>query len=486
MFCKYCGAPLPENGKFCPGCGHAIETAEPAEEYRPVEDTPAEPQEETADPYADPYGDPIGYTEIKDPWATPTEETPIEEPTYTEEPAADPQQYEVPEHNGFIPPQEPPVNNDPFRGPAHPSVKKNIIITCVALGIATVLSMILMVVGIVKLAQAEASLQTPSTWEEMEQEYNSAMNGDGVDFGTETLYLGEYGASAGNTANNTVNGGTSVNDGNGGAYYIDYNEICHRSADDDIESILSNDEAFYSNLNRSGNTLYYTKTNFDDIITVCSYDLNSEKETELWDSDENVYFISLWKDTLYITRDYDIHSLDLSTSETTTIFESDQEIFDPYVCDKGIYYVIPDEDFYGTLYRIDHEGNHKEEIALGYYFRFDGDTIYINDLNDSGYDTVETTDLDGNDREIIYSFDEYDTYIDGMHVEDDILYCSTVTNGTYRVEIIDLITGDARTVEENSTETESPYYGISLAGNWLFYYDSSFDYGIRVCDLTEY
>ena len=123
---------------------------------------------------------------------------------------------------------------------------------------------------------------------------------------------------------------------------------------------------------------------------------------------------------------------------------------------------------------------------MGYYFRFDGDTIYINDLNDSGYDTVETTDLDGNDREIIYSFDEYDTYIDGMHVEDDILYCSTVTNGTYRVEIIDLITGDARTVEENSTETESPYYGISLAGNWLFYYDSSFDYGIRVCDLTEY
>ncbi len=49
MFCKYCGAVLKEDAKFCGGCGKAVELPAPVvEEAAPVVETPAPIVEDTA------------------------------------------------------------------------------------------------------------------------------------------------------------------------------------------------------------------------------------------------------------------------------------------------------------------------------------------------------------------------------------------------------------------------------------------------------
>ena len=99
MYCKYCGAPLPENSKFCPACGQSLEgnvPQEPAEGYNEI---PAEVNEE-----------PIADTEISDPWETPADPwaepaVPAEEEDFREE--EPPVTEGMPPEYGVV--EEPPV-----------------------------------------------------------------------------------------------------------------------------------------------------------------------------------------------------------------------------------------------------------------------------------------------------------------------------------------------------------------------------------------
>lgn len=53
MFCKFCGAPVPDGAKFCPKCGKSLETATktdpaPQPKHQPEPDVAPEIEEEEA------------------------------------------------------------------------------------------------------------------------------------------------------------------------------------------------------------------------------------------------------------------------------------------------------------------------------------------------------------------------------------------------------------------------------------------------------
>ena len=482
MYCKYCGAPLPENSKFCPTCGQSLENnipQEPAEAYNEI---PAEVKE-----------DPIADTEISDPWETPADPwaepaAPAEEvtPDNEERPVTE----EIPtESIGF---EEPPLQeqplNDPFSGPAHPSVKKNIIIACVVLGIATIISVILMGVGMVKMATSDAFLETV-TEDGIGQSYSDSLN-DNTDL--DIVINDTFDEKAGNTANNIINSGLAVADGNGGVYYTELNEVFLRSDSDNTELILQTDADYIGGLNLNGNKLYYTTgTPDENLYQALCYDLNTATEITLWETDEIIYYGAYWDGEYFVTTTYDIYAINAEDQSVRTVLQSDYELCYPRFGEEGLYYAIRDtEDDSLNLYRSDFNGEGQELIANGWWFSYDQDTLYINNVDDQGYDIIETADLNGEGKELLYTFEEQSTSVIEMSAENGILYCITTANGdttdyVHEVRIIDPETNESSLIDKDFTEEENPFYFMNVAGGHLFYIDDTFIFGIRICDLED-
>ncbi|MBQ1251355.1 MAG: hypothetical protein IIY02_00405, partial [Firmicutes bacterium] len=245
-------------------------------------------------------------------------------------------------------------------------------------------------------------------------------------------------------------------------------------------------------LNLNGNKLYYTTgTEDENLYRAHCYDLNTATEITLWETDEIIYYGAYWDGEYFVTTTYDIYAINPEDLSVRTVLQSDYEIFYPRFGEEGLYYAIRDtEDDSLNLYRTDFNGAGQKLIANGWWFSYDQDTLYINNVGDRGHDIIETADLNGEGKELLYTFEEYSTSVMEMCAENGLLYCITTANGettdyVHEVIIIDPETNESSLIDKDFTEEENPFYCMNVAGGHLFYFDDTFVFGIRICDLNN-
>lgn len=460
MFCKYCGAPIADDSKFCPHCGQClIEEKELTEEEKKaaaattaeVEDTPKTP---------------------------PDEETIKEKEADAENRATE-----------MVPPWDS-VNQasaNPFIGKAHPSVKRNLIIAGIAVGIATILSILLMIVGIVS---AVKSGTLEGGMNALKSEESTTFPADPDEFDPseqKPMDLGE----AGNTVGNSLNIGIAVDDGEGGVYYCDENTVYHRSADSEISEITSGNGDYYSNINKIDQNLYYI-VNFTDSDrqSIMCYNPETETESLLAETDELIHYMMAYDDELYYATEYTIFAIQQGSKIIRTVYTTDDTLYDVFVTEDGIYYSQMTADGSYCLYRRDFHGDEEQYITTGDFFDFSDGTLYINRMDEYGNDILYQADGNGNEEKEIYRFNDADemSYIVGMQIRNDICYCITETlqyddDLCYDVRAVNLTNGDERIIDKDFTSEENPFCNLNIAGEWLFYYDDTFSYGLHIYEL---
>ena len=462
MYCKYCGAPIADDSKFCPSCGQNLMEESIAEE---INTAPTETCDTTYETPEEPIAEEPACTCDLNTEAPCGEET----PSFAEE-----------EYNAQ-------PTYDPFSGPAHPSVKKNIIRACVAVGIATVISIILMVVSIasiVKNGSLEEAFSAMDAYEEdiLVEEEETKIPMDLPDANTVAL------GNAGNTAGNTINNGLAVIDGNGGAYYTDINMIYYRSVDNIATPITSSNGDSCTNLNIKDNNLYYiVNSNNNTKQDIVCFDLTSETETLITSLDETISYMMIYNNELFYATECNIMAMDLTTENTRTVYTAENTLLDVCVTENGIYFSREEDNGYYGLYCIKHNETTASPIEEGYYFCIDNGQIYSSDVDYTGCDTIyQKGELD-KVAKAVYTFAE-GTFITQMNVQNNILYCVTETeesngNYTYALRIINLENGDELVVDKDFATDENPFYSPNVAGDYLFYYDDNFDFGIRVYEI---
>ncbi|MBQ4092864.1 MAG: DUF5050 domain-containing protein [Firmicutes bacterium] len=457
MYCKFCGTPVADDSKFCPNCGKCL-----------MEETPLETQESSNETYEE-------TTE------TYTETTPFpeEEETTQQEPFTPYGEQEAPRYN-----------NDPFTGPAHPSVKKNIIIAAVAIGIATIISIVLMAASISSLVKSGAFDDTMDALLSYEEETFPADPDEFVPPTDNDADAIVDPGSAGNTIGNVLNSGAAVDDGEGGVYYADLNSLYHRSAAGDITHLTDVQGESCSNLLLLNDKIYYVVNYEDEVLQeICCYDLNSDTSENIAAIDEPIYYMMAYDNEIYYTGDTDIYALNLADNSTRVVYLSENPVYDMFVTEAGVYYAHQIEGAYYELYRRDHPGNNETLITNGFAFTFADNALYA-DRSEEGGDAVYKMDCNGDMEKEVYRFDSTDStsYITQMQVRNNVLYCITETydindKASFEVRAIDLESGKESLIDRDFTSTENPFYALNIGGDWLFYYDDNFDYGLHVYEL---
>lgn len=455
MYCKYCGTPIADDSKFCPNCGKCL-----------IEETPSEQKETITETYNETTEE---YTETE----PSTEEAPTENiNSYGE--------------------QEPPhYNNDPFIGPAHPSVKKNIIIATVGIGIATIISIILMAASISSLVKSGAFDDTLDALLSYEEETFPADPDDFVPPTDNDVNAIVDPGSAGNTIGNALNGGAAVDDGEGGVYYADLNSLYHRSAAGDITHLTDVQGESCSNLLLLNDKIYYV-INYEDeeLQEICCYDLNNDTSENIAATDEPIYYMMAYDNEIYYTGDTDIYALNLDDNSTRIIYISENPVYDMFVTEDGVYYAHQIEGAHYDLYRRDHQGNNETLITNGFVFTLADNSLYAS-RSEEGGDAVYKMNYNGEFEKEVFRFDSTDSasYVTNMQVRSNILYCITETydindSASFEVRAIDLKNGEESLIDKDFTSTENPFYALNIGGEWLFYYDENFDYGLHVYELN--
>lgn len=457
MFCKYCGAPIADDSKFCPHCGQCL-----TEERNPTEEAAA-------------------TTETDDASSSPLRE----------EREADQEKETVTENRTteMYPPKDS-VNQasaDPFIGKAHPSVKRNLIIAGIAVGIATILSILLMIVGIVSAVKSGTFEDGMNALKSEESETFPADQDEFDPSEQKQIDLGK----AGNTVGNSLNIGIAVDDGEGGVYYCDENTVYHRSADSEISEITSGNGDYYTNINRIGQELYYI-VNFTDSDqqNIMCYNMETETESSLAETDELIHYMMAYDDELYYATEFTIFAMEPKSKLFRSVYTADETLYDVFVTEDGIYYSrITTDGSYG-LYRRDFRGDEEQYITTGDFFDFSAGTLYINRMDEYGNDILYQADGNGNEEKEIYRFSNADemTYIVGMQIRNNICYCITETlqyddDLYYDVRAVNLTNGDERIIDKDFTSEENPFANLNIAGGWLFYYDATFSYGLHLYEL---
>lgn len=499
MFCKHCGAPIADDSKFCPSCGQYLK--EDSEPFPGNTDTTAETETERIEE--------AGETPVtpREPFREETTTNSTPEPPFSEETAAENKQEpafgEAPFREANAPHNETgygaPRPKDPFLGKADPSVKKNLIIGGIAIGVATLLSVLILVAGIAAALRSGTlqegidffkSYEAYEDYDDDDGDENDTFPADPDEFAPNAQKLPDIG-EAGNTVGNSLNSGIAADDGDGGVYYCDGNGIYHRSDGSEITELPCENGDFYSNLNKKGQTLYYV-ANFIDSNRqeIRSFDLDSEAETLLATTEEVILYLMAYGDKLYYATEYAIFALGADDPGSRVLYEADKAIFDMFVTEDGIYYTHEKEEGLCTLYRRDFHGEQEQAITDGYYFDFADGSLYINRMNEYGDDILCRADGNGGGEKELYCFssgDEAD-YIVGMQVRNNICYYITEaprSDGSLSctVRAVDLVSGEECLIDKEPAAEENPFYALNIGGQWLFYYDDTFSYGLHIYEL---
>lgn len=461
MFCKYCGAPIADDSKFCPNCGQCL-----MEEKEP---TP----EETAETKTNSTSETL---------FTNDQFSAAKEKDTTEWGAGNPKERVFPPNIA-----ENQIDADPFTGKAHPSVKRNLIIAGIVVGIATVLGIFLMIVGMISAYKSGAiengtealDIYEGETFPADPNEFNPSENTP-IDL-----------QDAGNTVGNSLNIGTAVDDGEGGVYYCDGDIIYHRSENDEITEITHSDGNYFSNINKREQVLYYI-TNFTDSNRqeIMSYDLETETETLLTTADEIINYMMAYGDELYYATKNTIYAIHRESRDIRTVYVTEKTLYDVFTTEDGIYYSQTTADSSYQLYRRNFRGEEEQYITTGDFFDFSNGTLYINRMDEYGNDILYQADSNGNEEKEIYRFSDANeaAYIVGMQIRDNICYCIRETlqyddDLYYEVQAVNITDNEEHIIDKDFTSEENPFCNLNIAGRWLFYYDTTFSYGLHIYEL---
>lgn len=464
MYCKHCGAPQAESSRYCPNCGNPLFEETPSEEQKIQNNTA--PDTETSEPVTEP----IPRTPEE-----PIKEAPAEEPTATPPPG-----NEAPETPGERPqPNTPPTTayQDPFEGPPHPSLKKNLLI----IGIIGVVVVVLITIMSIFSIAAMALKDSYDPVEESGLQEDSGMSADIGDF---NVADGAMAAEAGNIAN----GGFALTDEEGQTYYINVDTVYARDDMGNDEYLTSSGLGYYGFLNKVGPYLYFV-TDYEDMLDaeIDRYNTETGEEEMLWESKEEIRYMTIIGKTIYFESDDTVYTADLNCESVTPLFKAEDEFAMVSFTKDGIFYT-EDSDTDLGIYHCDLNGANKKKIGEGYTFRVDGETIYINSIDENGADTIIAADLDGKNAETVYNFKDPDIYIESFLVHDGTLFCATETdkndNDSAAIYAINMENDKTTVIAEEKDCHEFPYYGLNLAGELLFYCDDNDPYGIQIYDLN--
>ena len=364
------------------------------------------------------------------------------------------------------------VPADPFSGKCHPSVKRNIVIACAAVGAATLLGIILVVFCIFFAVFQDIGHIAP--WE------NEIIAEEGI----------------GNTSDNIRYDGNAANGYIGDdAFYIDGDRLLYRDIDGFDSEITYSIYGFYYYLNRTTNYLYYLEyeEGYNDWILRCDPDTGFE--SYLYESEEDIYYFTIIGQTAYFVTEEAVYSADLEFEEVTELFTVNGEGLDVSFTENGIYYLSLKKGE-STLYRRDLDGKNQKEISKCINYSINGEDLYTLNINeDSGKEEIYHSDLLGEESELIYTFDQSGiSQIDSFLAKDGIIYCTIQRIGDnsegdsgQRFEICTLNTNTKKlsTIVSNRSAKSMPYYGLNLAGQWLFYWDDTNPYHIQSILLEQ-
>ncbi|MGM9567770.1 MAG: DUF5050 domain-containing protein, partial [Clostridia bacterium] len=453
-----------ENSRYCPNCGNPLFEEAPLKEQKIQNNTA--PDTETAEPVTEPATAP----------EVPAMEAPAEEPAA----ATPPPGNEAPETPGERPqPNTPPTTayQDPFEGPPHPSLKKNLLIIGIIGAVVVVLITIMSIFSIAAMAIKDS--YDPVEESTVEEEISAPGNIDDIDVAADAMA-----ADAGNIAN----GGFALTDNEGQTYYINVDTLYFRDDMGNDEYLTSSGLGYYGFLNKVGPYLYFV-TDYEDMLDaeIDRYNTETGEEEMLWESDDEILFMTIIDETIYFESDDTVYTADLNCESVTPLFEAEDDFALVSITKDGIFYTEDSDNDLG-IYRRDLNGANKKKIGEGYTFRVDGERIYINSIDENGADTIIAADLDGENAETVYNFKDPDIYIESFLVRDGTLFCATETDkedqDSAAIYAINMENGKTTVIAEEKNCHELPYYGLNLAGDLLFYCDDNDPYGIQIYELN--
>ena len=480
MYCKHCGAPQAENSRYCPNCGNPLFEETPLKEQEIQNDTA--PDTETPEPVSEPAAEAPeeSFTEI--PAEAPEEpisEAPAEtaEEPFAEIPAEDPAQAAPPPGNEAPQPNTPPTTayRDPFEGPPHPSLKRNLLIIGISGAVIAVLFALLSIFAIAATTVRDVYDQTDEEMTEIAPP-NEPLDIEVAD--------GVMAAEAGNIAN----GGFALEDENGQTYYINVDTVYARDDMGNDEYLTSSGLGYYGFLNKVGPYLYYV-TDYEDMLDaeINRYNTETGEEEMLWESDDEILFMTIIGETIYFESDDTVYTADLNCESVTPLFKAEDDFAMVSFTKDGIFYTEDSDKDLG-IYRRDLNGENKEKLGEGYSFCVDGERIYINALDKNGADTIIAADLDGENAENLFSFEDPAIFLSSFLIRDGMLFCAAETDKggeeSAALYAINPKNGKITVIAEEKDCDDLPYYGLNLAGDTLFYCDDNDPYGIQIYDLN--
>lgn len=369
--------------------------------------------------------------------------------------------------------QQPTAVNDPFSGKCHPSVKRNITIAGLSVAAATILTLVLFVVLVATSAVRDHNHVAP--WEK--------------DIITEE--------GTGNTADNIRNDGYAVTgNAESDAFYLDVDRLLYRDTNGNDSEITYSFYGYYYYLNYANDYLYFLEYDEDYTDCIVGCDPDTGWETYLYESDEDIFFFTVIGSYAYFVTEEAAYRADLEFEEVTELFTIDGAALDIAFTEEGICY-RSDKAGVEPLYRRDLDGNDPQKIIDCLDFCIDGADLYTYGINEeSGKAEICRSDLNGENKEAVYTFDGSSiVQIDSMLAQDGMIYCTLQRLGEdteedaigqrYEICTLDTATGTLSAIVTNRSARMMPYYGLNLAGKWLFYWDETNPYHIQSIPLEQ-
>ena len=289
-------------------------------------------------------------------------------------------------------------------------------------------------------------------------------------------------------AGNIANGGFALEDENGQTYYINVDTVYARDDMGNDEYLTSSGLGYYGFLNKVGPYLYYV-TDYEDMLDaeIDRYNTETGEEEMLWESDDEILFMTIIGETIYFESDDTVYTADLNCESVTPLFKAEDDFAMVSFTKDGIFYTEDSDKDLG-IYRRDLNGENKEKLGEGYSFCVDGERIYINALDKNGADTIIAADLDGENAENLFSFEDPAIFLSSFLIRDGMIFCAVeIEKGEKESAALYAISpesGNTTVIAEEKDCDDLPYYGLNLAGDTLFYCDENDPYGIQIYDLN--
>lgn len=444
MFCKSCGAKIPDDSKFCFRCGDAAVTdAEKAGEAEKISPEKAATPADFSD-----YSDYSDFSDLSVPGAL------------AAAPEKDSKEAEAERESSY--------GTAPAAPEASHRAKAKKPRLGLVLGLAGGITLFFLALSLILTVTALAKREQPFYDLQME-------------------FPAENSNEIGNTpANSLCFGIAALQDDT--IYHL------HEAMDVDMDMLKAvdlngnNERVFFtfdgdiSNINVIGDDLFFVGDSYDADYTLVScgiyrYDLHSDVLEEIYTAKDTIFNLYVLADQLYFNVSTEsggekIVKANLNGTQTRTILKKEDYIYSFAVFGDFIYYVYQD-----SLCRCDLNGQQETELytasdTLDSYC-VAADVIYVADRPTVGRPVIKQLTLDGEAEKELLFLSEY-TEVWYLNVVADTIYYIEVNadeNGETLNSKICSVYADGEG-KQTLVSSKEIYYGLSLCGPWLFSYDN--------------